>query len=150
MDDYAREVFRRHPAVRLIWNDSQDEYYRMLARCDIVYNVRLDANDSKYRSLVFPNKVLDALAVGRPVLVARENHVARWVMENRLGFSCSCQDTKSMYEIIAGAKARRMSLPEWGQRNRALFLTQFEWGVMEKRLLAMYADLQGNADRSKC
>jgi hypothetical protein len=143
-DDYAREVFVKHPCVTHQWFDKMEDYFRLLVACDIIYNIRGDAENSYYRSLVFPQKLFDALAVGRPVVVAKENWVANWVADNRVGESCSFRDAEGLAGILSGCQERRMELPTFSKRARALFKNRFEWRIMEQVMLELYAGLQRN------
>jgi glycosyltransferase involved in cell wall biosynthesis len=140
-DDYAREVWVKHPSVSYRWLDKMEDYFRLLAECDIVFNVRTDAEASRYRSLVFPQKLFDALAVGRPVLVASENWVAQWVKEHGVGYSCSFGDPEQMGSVLLSCRERRNELPGFSHRARELFKSTYQWSIMEQRLIKMYASL---------
>ena len=141
-DDYSRQQWVKHPCVRHRWLDSSAEYFRQLAECDVVHGVRADAEDSLYRSLVFPQKVFDAVAVGRPVLVATENWVAGWLKQRELGYSCSFRDDQAMERILMECRERRAQLPAFAARARELYLREFDWKRMEERLAALYRQLQ--------
>lgn len=141
-DDYAREVWARHPSVDHRWLDSTRDYFRQLAACDLVYGVRADAEDSYYRSLVFPQKLFDALAVGRPILVGTENWISKWVLEREVGYACSFRDAAGMAAVFAECLARRGEMPVLAQRARRLFREHYDWPIVEKTLLRVYEGLQ--------
>jgi hypothetical protein len=145
-DDFAKEVWIKHPCVRHVWLDTTRDYFRQLATCDLVYGVRADAEDSLYRSLVFPQKVFDSLAVGRPVLVATENSVSNWVKEHQLGYSCSFHDPRAMKAVLEVCERERAALPAFAARCRQLFKERYDWKIMERRMLDRYAAFARPAD----
>jgi hypothetical protein len=128
-DDYAREVWAKHPCVEHRWLDSTADYFRQLAAWDLVYGVRADAEDSHYRNLVFPQKVFDALAVGRPVRVGSENWVSKWVLEREVGYASSLRDADGMAAVFSDCLARRHELPALSARARRLFKERYDWLV---------------------
>ncbi len=140
-DEYARNVFAKHPKVKYRWIETQEDYFRTLSLCDLIYNVRVDSGNSNYRSLVFPNKVFDALAVGRPVLVASESQVSKWVMENQTGYACPFEDDKAMKKIFEDCMKNRPVLKDFARAKRELFLKNYHWPIMAERLTRMYASL---------
>ena len=141
IDDYAKNIFAKHPAVTYRWLETQVDYYRLVASCDVVYNVRVDAGNSYYRSLVFPQKIFDALSVGRPVIVAKENWVSEWVTRNKTGWSCSHNDYFALQELILSVRDERCKLPEFADHCRDLFSKEYAWEIMEKRLITLYDEL---------
>lgn len=141
-DDYAREVWAKHACVEHRWLNTNADYFRQIAACDLVYGVRADAEDSHYRSLVFPQKVFDALAVGRPVLVGTENWVSKWVSERSVGYACSFRDNGKMASIFLDCLLKRKDLPAFSVRARRLFKEQYDWSIVSKTLEKVYDELQ--------
>lgn len=107
----------------------------------IVFNVRGDAENSYYRSLVFPQKLFDALVVGRSVVVAKENWVAQWVQKLELGLSCSYKDGDAKAKVLLGCRERRSALPAFAGRARVLHKHHYDWKIMEERLVKLYEEL---------
>ncbi len=141
VDDYAKNVFTKHPAVKYTWIETQAEYYKLIAFCDVVYNVRVDADNSYYRSLVFPQKVFDALSTGRPVIVASENWTSEWIERNKTGWSCSYKDPEALRDLLLFIKGKRTELPDYAIRCRSLYLNHYTWEIMEQRLISLYDEL---------
>lgn len=142
LDDYAREVWCKHPCVRHRWLDKTEDYFRQMAECDVVFGMRADADHSTYRGLVFPQKVFDAAAVGRPILVSSENWVAQWLRTHQLGYDCSYRDPKAIRRILEEARQCRRDLPAFSERARRLYKERYDWTAMEKVLACVYKDLK--------
>lgn len=143
LDDYAREVFARHPAVRYQWFDHADDFRRQAARCDAITYLRGDADNSLYRSLVMPNRIFDAMSIGRPIIVSRALGLATWVEQQGLGYSYTPGDVQGLAAIIRSLIERRAALPAFAARTRTLFKGQYTWPLMEQRLKALYEGLGG-------
>lgn len=141
IDDYAKNVFVKHPAVKYRWLEIQADYYKLVASCDVVYNVRVDADNSYYRSLVFPQKVFDALSVGRPIIVAKENWISEWVARNKTGWSCPYNDHIALRDLLLLVRKQRSELKTFSSNCHALFLQEYSWELMEQRLISLYDEL---------
>ena len=142
VDDYAKEVFAKHPAVEYRWLDTPEEFLREAARCDAIYYLREDAADTEYRSWVMPNCLFDAMSVGRPIIISRTAKISGWVEDQHLGLVCDAADHQGLARILRSLRERRRELPELCQRIRQMFTTQYTWPVMEERLSALYQGLQ--------
>jgi glycosyltransferase involved in cell wall biosynthesis len=142
-DDYAREVFVQHPAVRYRWLDTPDEFRAVAAGCDAITYLRGDAGATEYRSWVLPNRFFDAMSVGRPLIVSSEMKMSRWVAEQQLGYLYRPGDHGGLAETILALRERRAELPAYSARARRLFTSQYTWPIMEQRLHALYQGLGG-------
>lgn len=141
IDDYARTVYAKHACVSHQWLDDSSQYFRQLAECDVVYGVRADAEDSEYRRLVFPQKVFDAMAVGRPIIVASENWIAKWLFERQLGYACSFRDVAALKSLILFCAAQRAEIQRFAARARCVFRECYEWRTMAGTMLKAYERL---------
>jgi glycosyltransferase involved in cell wall biosynthesis len=92
-----------------------------------------------------PNKIYDAMAVGRPVLINREVRLAEWVEAAGVGFACDYQDIDGLRAIVSRLETERGALMAFAARARRLFVDRYQWAQMESRLAALYEDL-GRAD----
>ena len=144
VDEYAKEVFVKHPAVDYRWLDSPEQFLKEAAACDAVYYLREDAADTEYRSWVMPNRLFDAISVGRPIIVSSAHKISRRVAEEQLGFICDPGDHRALAEILRSLRERRDELPAFCQRVRRMFTGQYTWPVMEERLRVLYDGLRNS------
>jgi len=140
-DEYSREVFAKHPAVNYRWFDNPDDFRRHAATCDALLYLRGDAAQSEYRSWVLPNRVFDAMSVGRPIIVSRALGISAWIEQQQLGFVCEPGDHVSLAKIFHQVRDQRKRLPEFAERARRIFLSQYTWAIMERRLQRLYENL---------
>jgi glycosyltransferase involved in cell wall biosynthesis len=141
-DDYARDVFARHPAVTYRKFDTPDEFRAVAARCDALTYLDGFASDvSVYRSRVLPNRLFDALSVGRPLIVSRRLEISKWIERDQLGYVCEPGDAAGLRQTILALKDQRDQLPDFAARVRQIFVSQYTWPHMEQRLAAVYDSL---------
>ncbi len=143
VDDYAKEVFAKHSAVEYEWIDSPAQVLWEAARCDALYYLREDTGDTEYRSWVMPNRLFDAMSVGRPIIVSRTTKISRWVEEQQLGYVCDPGDHQALAGILQSLGKRRRELPAFCQRARKTFLDGYTWPAMEERLKSLYEGIHG-------
>lgn len=138
-DEFASNVFIKHPRVQFHGIVTARRALELAASCDAVFCYYAPVH--AYRTNASPNKVYDAMAVGRPVLINREVRLAAWVEREGVGSVCAYSDVVCLRSTIAGLAERRRSLPEFAARTRRLFLERYHWGLMESRLAALYREL---------
>jgi hypothetical protein len=138
-DDFAARTFLPHSKVTHHGIVTAAESLELAAACDAVLCFYTPATVNNIHAS--PNKIHDALSVGRPVLVNEEILVARWVREHKVGWSCGYEDVAALRQLIAGLRGRRPALPDFARRARALFLSGPTWAQMEPRLARLYAPM---------
>ncbi len=88
-----------------------------------------------------PNKIYDALSVGRPSIVNEEIKISDWFRQKNYGYLCPYDDTAELVEIVKLlAKERDDLLPKaiaWHDE----FQSHYGWGLMEPRLDNLYQGL---------
>jgi glycosyltransferase involved in cell wall biosynthesis len=138
-DDFATDVFLRHPQVDFHGIVTADRALRLAAGCDAVFCYYEPASvNNRFAS---PNKVYDALAVGRPVIINSEVGLAAWVERERLGYSFPYEDRSRLIGGVRDLAQRRHTLAEDAQRLRAVFESRYTWQLMEKQLEELYGAL---------
>lgn len=135
-DRYAAETFIPHPKVTFRGVVTGGESLALAASCDAVLAFYAPVSVNNIEAS--PNKIHDALSVGRRVIVNREIRVARRVEAEALGWTCGYDDVAALRRIAASLVARRSSLPAFTVRARRAFLRGGTWADMEPRLREVY------------
>ncbi len=107
-DSYAADVFLADPRVSYQGVVSSGRALELAAKCDAVFCYYAPTNANMVNAS--PNKVYDALAVGRPILINREVKVSSWVVENAVGHACAYDDVASLRAAISRLATERVSL----------------------------------------
>ena len=138
-DDYANNVFAKHPKVSFRGIVTARRSLELAAQCDAV--LAYYAPTSVNNLYASPNKIYDAMSVGRPVIINSEIRVAQWVLDNEVGWACRYDDTDGLEKIVLALQSARASLSASAARLRELFVNGHTWEKMEGRLASLYAAL---------
>lgn len=140
-DDFANGEFANHPAVTFHGIVTARRSLELAAECDaiLVYYVPSTVNNI----FASPNKVHDALSVGRPVILSREVRIAEGIEEQGLGWTCGWDDVDRLTEIVEGLREHRATLPERAPQLRRKFVEGPNWARMEERLADLYREIEG-------
>ena len=140
-DDYAKDVFAKHPAVKYRWLAKAPDFLKLAGSCDALLYLRSDACESAYVASVRPNRLFEALAAGRPIIVNPGLAIGRWIEQDNLGIVLPRFDPPSLAAAIGSLKERRATLPQQASHMRRIFLAGHVWPVMEQKLGEFYRNL---------
>ena len=141
LDDFSDELFSGHSQITHLGVLTPRQSLVVMAESDAVLAFYEPTTDNHI--FASPSKLFDCMCVGRPVIINSETMVARWVVENRLGFSTPYHDVSALSRVFRSLGEGRSALPQFAQRARALYEDQYSWSLMETRLLEMYEKLYG-------
>jgi len=140
MDSYARNIFSRHPSVRYVGCLSMEEAMILLSDCNA--SLAFYEPGPVINRLAAPNKVYDALCVGRPILISDETEIADWVQQNDVGLRIKYGDIDGLANALVTLKNHSASLSEFAGRARRLFLQGYSWESAEPALFAALANTE--------
>lgn len=140
-DDYAKEVFAKHPAVNYRWLDSPDDFRKIAGKCDAMTYLCANVNGTDYRANVLPNRFFDAMSIGRPLIVSNRLKIAERAQKLGTGFACDPKDPAALAAILGSLLDRRAQLPTEVPRIRKMFTEHYTWNRMEERLGELYDGL---------
>ena len=115
--------------------DYQDSL-KLGAKADLFYALYDPAiPNHKYAS---PNKIFEAMMLGKPVLVAKNTHIDSLVREYNCGLVVEYDNKREIEEAINYIAQNPELAAEMGKNARKAYDSQFSWKIMEKRLLNLY------------
>jgi len=138
-DDYANNTFAKHAQVRFDGIVTLQGSLALAAECDAV--LAFYSPSSTNNLYASPNKIYDAVSVGRPVIINSEILVSRWVREHQAGWTCGFDDVEALTAVLSVLKASRATLAANAQRLRGLYLDGCTWQAMAERLGRLYREL---------
>ncbi|WP_322508826.1 glycosyltransferase family 4 protein [Anaerolinea sp.] len=90
-----------------------------------------------------PNKLFEAMMLGKPIVVARETNVDRIVEEWGMGIAIPYGDVDALDEALSRLADDPELRERMGKAARRAYETRFGWKVMEQRLMDLYRELNG-------
>jgi len=154
------EVMRRHPAWRLDLAGFGGDEAPILEAIQELSNVRWHGRVPYSQALALsaqanvlvalydpripnhryasPNKVFEAMMLGKPIIVARNTNMDRMIETTGAGLVVeygSVNELELALQRLENDPGLRQSL---GAAARRAYEEQYHWGVMEKRLVALY------------
>ena len=106
-----------------------DEVLKLEDKCDILFaTYNPDVPNHKYSA---PNKVYEAMALGKPIVVCKDTGVDDIVVNNKIGFSIK-YNAQEFYEVIKSIDYKEYE--EISSRCKILYKTKHSWDIMKERL----------------
>lgn len=94
--------------------------------------------------LCAPNKFYEALALGKPVIVCRGTGIDRIVEEKNIGIVID-YDAEQFYHALRELVADDALQKAMGSRARKLYDEEYNWNIMERRLIKAYEEISVEA-----
>ncbi len=83
----------------------------------------------------------DSMMLAKPILANRELMKASWIEQQGIGFLCSYGSVDELVKCLQYIKEHPEEAEERGRRGRVLYESEFNWPVMEKKILQMAQDI---------
>ncbi|MDA7875283.1 glycosyltransferase [bacterium] len=138
-DDYSQDEFVKHPQVEFHGIVTLAQSLELASQCDAVLCYYAPTSDNNLNAS--PNKIFDAMSVGRPSIINSETRISNWVEAKQYGFLCPYEDLEQLTEIIKSLSKERENLPKKARNWRVDFCSNYSWSKMETRLNQMYGAL---------
>ncbi len=123
-DDYTQTQFVTNPLVSYHGIVTAKEALELGASCD-AFLVFYEPTNLNNRN-ASPNKIYDALSVGRPCIVNREASISAWIEQQDLGFVCEYDAPDQLDQIVRRLQDRSDHV-ERSQRLRSVFEQGYCW-----------------------
>jgi glycosyltransferase involved in cell wall biosynthesis len=130
------------PRIKYIGYISQKEVLKRTTEADVVFSM-LDPSNENYR-IATPIKVLEAMALGTPVLVSKGTWSADIVRDAGCGLvlEWSAQNFREAVDILIDDQ-KRILMGEMGYKTAK---EKYDWRVMKQRLIYSFSKLLSTPD----
>lgn len=143
-DDYIINTIQKYqsecPNISYIGTIPYEETLLRSKKADILfalYNPEIPNN-----RLASPNKLFEAMMCGKPIIVNEGVATADKVREENCGLVIPYSDYEALKEAVLLLKNNPELRKELGENGRRAYDTKYNWKIMEKRLLDLYASLE--------
>jgi glycosyltransferase involved in cell wall biosynthesis len=123
------------------WIPSYEKMLEEESTFDLFFHITDPANESQ--KWVSPNKLFEAMAYGKPIIVGKETLAARRVEAFDNGVAVTYGSKKELQHAILLFKNNPDLALEKGEKGRAEFQRNWRPEIMEKRLLDAYGHMMG-------
>ncbi len=139
LEKYVEDVAGRYSNIDYLGRVSYQEALRLYSACDLMFAVYDPAVPNHRFSA--PNKVYEAMMLGKPLIVAQNTGFDALIEEEGIGLSIeySRQDFR---QALDNCLANPQILKEMGQRAKKIY-AKYSWPTMRERLLQAYAEIEG-------
>jgi len=157
------EVLSRHPDWKLDLAGFGGDEAQILARAEGLRNVSwhgrvpyskalalsaranvliglYDPNIPNHR-FASPNKIFEAMMLGKPIIVARNTNMDRIIAESGAGIVVDYGDVDGLESALIRLDRDPALRARLGRSARQAYERQYSWAIMEKRLLGMYCEV---------
>lgn len=87
-----------------------------------------------------PNKMYEAMLLGKPILMCRNTGWDETISENDIGILIESNE-QGVRNGLEQLLEKRSQWPDMGQRSQELFHTNYAWPKMEERILQIYQSI---------
>jgi glycosyltransferase involved in cell wall biosynthesis len=127
--------------IQFIGKISPDDALKGSIAADLLFELR-DPTVPQYK-YICGSKFLRAMSCGKAVLVNKDTSAAIKVYENNCGLVMDANNIEEIKEAIIKLSDNLELCNELGANARKAYEERYSWGIMEKRLLALYRELTG-------
>ncbi|VVB64354.1 Glycosyl transferases group 1 [uncultured archaeon] len=102
-----------------------------------LYDMRAIPNN-KYAS---PNKLFEAMMLGKPILVSEGTSMANIVRQENNGLVVLCDDVLSIRNAVLAIKDDPQFGKKLGENGRKAYETKYSWEIMSSKLGKLYSEI---------
>lgn len=148
LEGEIQELSKKYGNIKFLGRISYDKTLKISNEADVlfaIYNPSIP--NHKYSS---PNKLFEAMMLGKPILVSNGTGMDQLVHEENFGFSVNYESKNEVEEILKTLEKDPILRQRLGLRARKVYEERYSWEIMEKRLWNLYKDLELKYTRNFC
>jgi len=115
-----------------------NDVLKLESECDILFaTYNPEIKNHKFSA---PNKIYEAMALGKPIIVCEDTGVDKIIKENNLGQAIP-YDGKEMIRAIKEITSNNDLMKEISKNAKSLYENKYSWKIMENSLMSTYKEL---------
>ncbi len=92
-----------------------------------------------------PNKIFEAMMLGKPIIVAENTNTDRIINESRSGLVVPYGDPDALENALMRLQQEPVLRAQLGENGRQAYEETYGWEIMAQRLVNLYRDVLGDA-----
>jgi len=125
--------------VNLYGRISYDKALEMTLKADVLF-ATYDPSIPNHR-YSSPNKLFEAMMVGKPIIVARDTNMDRIVSEHDCGIVVTYGNETELEEALLKLANDPTLRKRLGRNARKAYETNYSWNIMKSRLIELYSQV---------
>jgi len=129
-ENYFQELSKKHKNIKFYGQMKYNEVLDLESKCDILfatYNPKIP--NHKFSA---PNKVYEAMALGKPIVVCKNTGVDELVLKEKIGLAIE-YDAEEFIKVIKDITVNDYKLIS--SNGIKLYKSKYSWDIMEQELL---------------
>ncbi len=140
MSDYAKQASKEYNNINYYGMIDYEDAFKLYSKCDVMFAIYdPDIPNHKYSA---PNKVYEAMMLGKPIIVAKGTGVDKLVEKENIGICIDYSEDNfktALNYIIKNPK----DIKEMGNRAKDAY-DLYSWDKMKERLIKLYSEIKRN------
>ena len=138
--DYVSEMSNRFDNINYYGMLEYAEALKLYSKTDFMFALYdPKVPNHKYSA---PNKVYEAMMLGKPIVIAKNTGIDKIVTENNMGFVIEYSE-EAFRNLVSKIASDSINWEEFGDNARAAY-EKYSWPIMKKRLIKLYRDIKSN------
>lgn len=132
------EASRMYKNIHFLGKLTYEETLRLESKADIllaIYDPEIE--NHKFAA---PNKFYESLMLGKPLLMVKGTGLSKNLEKYNFGYLIDYSE-ESFEKGVEVLISRRQEWGEMSKKMKDIYKTQYNWDIMESRLIELYADL---------
>lgn len=140
LTDYVSEISNRFDNINYYGMLDYTEAIKLYSKTDFMFALYdPKVPNHKYSA---PNKVYEAMMLGKPIIIASGTGIDKIVAENNMGFVIEYSE-EAFRNLVSKIASDSMNWEELGYNARAAY-KKYSWPTMKKRLIELYREIESN------
>mgnify|MGYP000201320215 CR=1 FL=1 len=133
-----KEITKKYKNIYYYGSLPYNDVLSLESDCDILfatYDPKI--KNHKYSA---PNKVYEAMALGKPIIVCKNTGIDELVVDNNIGFAIK-YDAKDFVEKLDLLFKDSRKISKMKEASSKMYKEKYNWTIMESRLIEAYKEL---------
>lgn len=139
-EKHIQELANQHSNIYFYGSLPYNDVLCLEQECDILF-ATYDPSIKNHKFSA-PNKIYEAMALGKPIVVCKDTGIDKLVIENEIGLAIE-YDAEDFVTKLDTLIKDKNKISEMGNKAKELYDKKYNWISMEKELINIYERLGG-------
>ena len=137
--DIILKMSEKHKNIIFLGWVKADDIIKKSMEADALFV--LDSPKTRNARVGLPNKVFEAMAIGKPIIVCKDTYAGKFVEKNKCGIAIP-YDEEAFVKAVMELKNNKELRSEFGKNGRKQAAEKYNWEKQEEKLIKIYEKLK--------